>query len=125
MLRELFRHLQEFEELFQSEGIDTLNGPDGASYSIFDLRQLYDIRDRVLAPQRARAIELFLYLDMKEQDAAVVMGLSPETPVAIYATQGLRQLAVAWSEGLLWRGEGSYDIPEVLDAPAPRDLQGA
>src|SRR5256885_13090507 len=96
-----------------------------ASYSIFDLRQLYDIRDRVLAPQRARAIELFLYRDMREQDAAVTMGLSAETPVAIYATQGLRQLAAAWSEGLLWRREGSYDIPEVVDAPAPRDLQGA
>lgn len=79
----------------------------------------------MLAPQRARAIELFLYLDMREQDAARVMGLSPDTPVAIYATQGLKQLAAAWTEGLVWRREGISDIPEVVDAAAQRDLQGA
>lgn len=119
VLRELFRHLQEFEVLFQTEGVDALNGPDGTSYSIFDLRKLYDIRNELLSPQRARAIEYFLYRDMREQDAAAAMGLSRETPVAIYATQGLKQLAAAWSEGILWRRD------EYADAPAERDLQGA
>jgi predicted DNA-binding protein (UPF0251 family) len=93
-------------------------------YSIFDLRRLYDIRCEVLTPQRARAIEMFLYYDMRESDAAEAMGLSRETPVAIYATQGLKQLALAWSEGVLWRRAG-YDVPACADALAQRDLQGA
>lgn len=124
VLRELFRNLQAFEELFRSEGIDTLKGPDGSNYSIFDLRRLYDIRREVLSVQRARAIEFFLYCDMREQDAAEAMGLSRETPVAIYATQGLKQLAAFWTEDMVWRKEG-YALPEVPDAAAQRDLQGA
>lgn len=72
--------------------------------------------------QRARAIELFLYDDMRECDAAAAMGLSPDTPVAIYATQGLRQLSAAWSDGSLWgaaalAGE-DYDLAEASDAAA-------
>jgi predicted DNA-binding protein (UPF0251 family) len=124
VLRELFRHLQEFEALFHAEGIDALTGPDGTIYSIFDLRRLYDMRREVLSPQRARAIEYFLYLDLREQDAAQAMGLSRETPVAIYATQGLKQLAAAWSEGILWR-RGEDAVPEISDEAPQRDLQGA
>jgi predicted DNA-binding protein (UPF0251 family) len=124
VLRELFRHLQEFEVLFLTEGIDSLTGPDGTIYSLFDLRHLYDIRDELLSPQRARAIEYFLYRDMREQDAAAAMGLSRETPVAIYATQGLKQLAQAWSEGILWR-RAENDVPGSADEAPQRDLQGA
>lgn len=61
---------------------------------------------------------------MREQDAAIAMGLSPDTPVAIFATQGLKQLAMAWSEGLLWK-RGDYVLSAESDALAPRDLQGA
>lgn len=125
MLRELFRHLQEFEALFESEGIDALIGPDGTIYSIFDLRRLYDKRYELLSLQRARAIEFFLYLDLREQDAAEAMGLSRETPVAIYATQGLKQMSAAWAEGLLWRKGEVCDLPADVDEAAERDLQGA
>lgn len=128
----MFRHLQEFEALFESEGIDALIGPDGTIYSIFDLRRLYDKRYELLTLQRARAIEFFLYLDLREQDAAEAMGLSRETPVAIYATQGLRQLAAVWDEGILWgrgplcvSGEEADAVPADADAPEERDLQGA
>ena len=118
VLRELFRHLQEFEALFQTEGIDTVTGPDGTGYSVFDLRRLYEIRHKILSPQRARAIEKFLYEDMREQDAALAMGLSRETPVAIYATQGLKQLAAAWTDGIMWAGGAAGAIPAVSDAAA-------
>jgi hypothetical protein len=122
LLRELFRHLQELEELFRMEGIDSVTAGDGTEYSIIDIRRIYDIRDRLLTPQRARAIELFLYRDMREADAATEMGLSPETPVAIYATQGLRQLAAAWSDGTLWSGTvlagTEDDLAEACDAAA-------
>jgi hypothetical protein len=108
ILRELLRHLQEFEALFQSEGTDTITGPDGTVYSLFDLRRLYEMRADLLSPQRARAIEYFLYRDMREQDAAVAMGLQPDTPVAIYATQGLKTLAATWEVGSIWRGEPEW-----------------
>jgi hypothetical protein len=118
VLRELFRHLQEFEALFYAEGTDTIKGADGTEYSVIDLRRLYDIRGELLTPQRARAIEYFLYRDMREQDAAVAMGLSPETPVAIYATQGLKQLAAAWTDGILWARRRSGVVPAISDAAA-------
>ncbi|MCW2929902.1 MAG: hypothetical protein JWM19_864 [Actinomycetia bacterium] len=59
---------------------------------------------------------------MRECDAAAAMGLSPETPVAIYATQGLRQLAIAWSDGSLWgaavlQGD-DHELAEASDAAA-------
>ena len=110
--------MQEFEALFHAEGIDTVTGPDGTEYSVLDLRRLYGIRHEVLSPQRARAIEMFLYKDMREQDAALAMGLSRETPVAIYATQGLKQLAAAWADGTLWRGGAVRGLPAVSDAAA-------
>jgi predicted DNA-binding protein (UPF0251 family) len=118
VLRELIRHLQGFEALFQTEGIDTVTGPDGTEYSVIDLRRIYDIRYELLSPQRARAIEMFLYEDMREQDAALAMGLSRETPVAIYATQGLKQLAAAWTDGTVWKRGAGYAVPAVTDAAA-------
>lgn len=111
--------------LFQTEGIDTINGPDGTEYSLLDIQRLYGKRGELLSPQRSRAIECFLYRDMREQDAALAMGLSRDTPVAIYATQGLKQLAAAWDEGSLWRKGLPCAIPAVDDAPAQRDLQRA
>lgn len=104
--------------LFQAQGIDAVKGPDGTDYSLFDIRRLYDKRGEIVSPQRSRAIEFFLYRDMREQDAAVAMGLSEDTPVAIYATQGLRQLAAAWDAGGLWRRGEACAIPAVADAVA-------
>jgi hypothetical protein len=120
-LRELFRHLQSFEALFETEGIDTITGPDGTVYTVFDLRRLYDMRLGLLAPLRARAIELFLYRDMREQDAAREMGLGADTPVAIYATQGLKILAAEW-ESSLWR---RVHAGERSDEAEAREVRGA
>lgn len=125
VLRELFRHLQVFEALFETEGVDAINGPDGAVYSVFDLRRLYDLRYVLLPRQRARAIEFFLYCDMREEEAAVAMGLSPETPVAIYATQGLKQLVLTWHSGSLWQRGGVSDRRSEADEAPVRDLQRA
>lgn len=54
---------------------------------------------------------------MREQDAAVAMGLSPDTPVAIYATQGLKHLAAAWDAGVIWGG-GLLAVSAIADEAA-------
>lgn len=85
------------------------------------------MRHRLLPRQRARAIEFFLYRDMREQDAAMAMGLSAETPVAIYATQGLRQLAAEWESAVLWQrgGRSVRDPGTIQDEAAVRDMPAA
>lgn len=125
VLRELFRHLQAFEALHETEGIDAITGPDGTTYSIYDLRRLYDSRLRLLPPRRAQAIEFFLYRDMREQDAAVAMKLPPETPVAIYATQGLKQLAAEWESPDQWQRGGRGGSQPQSDAAPVRHMPGA
>ncbi len=118
MLRELLRNLQAFESLYLAEGIDIVKAPDGAEYCLTDLRRLYDQRHDLLTHRWAQAIEMFLYHDMRESDAARAMGLSPGTPVAIYATKGLRILAEAW-EG------GTGGLSAIADEAPARHLQGA
>lgn len=80
-----------------NDGIDTLIGPDGDIYSIFDLMDLYKKRTVLLSPQRAKAVELVFFRDMTERDAALAMGLAPGAPVSSYAGQGAKVLAAAWT----------------------------
>ena len=91
VLRELFRNLQEWDSLYQSEGIDTITGDDGQSYSLWDLKYLYGHLGK-LPKRQHQAIELYLVQNMREADAAVVMGVSATNPIGIYATVGLKKL---------------------------------
>lgn len=94
VLRELFRHIQQWRVLAQEFGVDTLLGPDGESYNLWDIEYLLEkIND--LPPQQRRAIKLCLVEGWREVDAAVEMGVSPTNPVAMYASAGLRRL-VSW-----------------------------
>jgi hypothetical protein len=88
--------LQAFQSLFLTEGIDSIAGPDGTAYHIFDLISLYNSRVVYLSPQRSKAVELLFYRDMTEHQAAAVMGLSSVAPVSSYAKQGARLLAAVW-----------------------------
>lgn len=85
------RHLQAWEALYESDNVDTITGPDGTEYHLFDIQYLYSCRV-LLSPRQRQAIELCLYQNMKEKDATLVMGVSPTNPVAMYATNGLRRL---------------------------------
>lgn len=91
MLRELFRNLQAFRAVYESEGVDTLIGPDGIEWCLWDLEYLYRQLPS-LPPRQHQAIELCLVLNVKESEAAVMMGVSPTNPVAMYATAGLEKL---------------------------------
>lgn len=92
VLRELFRNLQAFHAVFETDGIDTIIGPDGTEWCLWDLEYLYREGLPMLPPRQRQAIELCLIHNVKESDAAVRMGVSPTNPVAMYATSGLQKL---------------------------------
>lgn len=99
-LRELFRNLQAFWALYETEGIDEVESPDGETYCLFDVLYLYK-EIRRLPPRQRQAIELCLVQNMKESDAAQVMGVSATNPVAMYATSGLEKLIAMVRDGSL------------------------
>lgn len=99
-LRDLLRNLQAFEALFENEGIDTITGPDGQDWNLWDLRYLYECRT-LLSPRQQQAIELCFYENVKEREAARIMGISAKSPVSIYANNGLKRLIQLVAEGAL------------------------
>ena len=101
-LRECFRQLQQWRSFYESDGVDTINTPEGDEISLWDIDYLYNQLHRL--PKRQReAIELYLVQNMRESDAAVAMGVSPTNPVGIYATVGLNKLVEMIESGLLPR----------------------
>jgi hypothetical protein len=103
-LESLLRHLQRFQALYESEGIDSLPGPGGDDYCLADLMRLYGMR-RYLPPLRAAAIET-LYRDMSDADAAALMGTS-RSDAAAHTRDGLGNLCKIFANGL-WK-DGCYD----------------
>lgn len=91
VLRELFRNLQAFRAFYEAEGQDTITGPDGRQYCLFDVEHLYD-QVRVLSPRQRQAIELCLVSNVKEKEASRIMGVSETNPVMMYATNGLKRI---------------------------------
>lgn len=91
-LRELFRHLQAWNALYETEGKDTLTGPDGTDYCLHDIVYLYQHGVPRLSPRQRQAIQLFLIENKPERTVARIMGVSEDNPVASYATQGLVRL---------------------------------
>lgn len=92
ILRELFRNLQAFRAFFENESQDTITDGLGREWCLWDIEYLYECRHWALSPRQAEAIELCLYQNRTEVEAAVLMGVSPTNPVAMYATDGLRKL---------------------------------
>lgn len=109
-LGSLLRHLQSFESLHESEGIDTLPGPGGDLYCLADLLRLYEMRSILGHPQDL-AIE-GLYLDLTDADAAKKMGLPSPRMVADYVRTGLQHLCLVFNYGL-WK-EGWDDSSRWL-----------
>lgn len=111
-LRELLRNLQSWESLYAAREVDdTLPGPGGVEYNLFDIQYIYSCRVR-LAPRQRQAIELFLYENIREKEVAHRMGVSTSNPVAMYATDGLKRLCFMIESGMLER----YDERVEQDA---------
>lgn len=102
VLRELFRNLQAFRAFYEAEGQDTITGPDGRQYCLFDIEHLY-AQVRVLSPRQRQAIELCLVGNVKEKEASRIMGVSETNPVMMYATNGLKRICQMIEEGAVPR----------------------
>jgi hypothetical protein len=99
--RELVRNLQAWHSMYEADDVgEVLVASDGRSYCLWDIDWFYEGR-HALPDQMRRAIELCLYANIFEREAAVQMGVAPTNPVAIYATIGLTQLLRKAYDGLL------------------------
>lgn len=119
-LRQMLRHLQEFWSLYELSGKSTLIDPNGYEWSVFDLQYLYDCRVH-LSRRQKQAIELCFYHNLKERDAARMMGISANNPVSVYANNGLKKILqmVDSDELRRFRAEGrepSIPVMEVVAA---------
>lgn len=110
-LRELFRNLQAWQSLYETEGIDTITGRDGQEYCLHDIRYLYEqSQTRLLSPRQSQAIRMFLFENIKETEVATAMGVSITNPVASYATQGMKRLIELVSTGRIARFQPSSRV---------------
>ncbi len=90
-LRRFFKHLQPWRAFYEATGKDVISS-GGVDYSLHDFEALWGMSRPMLSPRQAEAIELCLIMDMRERDAAVVMGIAPSNPVYIYANDGLKRI---------------------------------
>jgi hypothetical protein len=99
--RELIRNLQHWRALFEADEVpDVLVASDSRSYSLWDVTRFYE--HRVVVPERMQqSIQFCLYENMKEQDAAVRMGVKRSNPVSVYATIGLTNMLAKATTGEL------------------------
>jgi hypothetical protein len=100
-LRDLFRNLHAFRAVYETDGVSEITDPDGIRWSLWDLEELYHIAVKTaLLPFRQRqAIELFLVLNMSEEDVARAMGIRPTNPIGMYGTSGLTHLLAEMDAG--------------------------
>lgn len=109
--RELIRSLQSWHSWYENQQVgETLRSIDGRSYCLWDIDMFYAGRTGVADNMRL-SIELCLYNNMLEREAAVAMGNKETSPVAIYATIGLTHMLTDASLGQL-RG---YDFDLVAE----------
>lgn len=102
LLREVLRNYQSWRSLFEAREVEDTITDDGVSISLWDVEYLI-ANLRVLPPRQRQAIQFCLIENMREQDAAVRMGVSPTNPVSMYATSGLTKLVALVRVGALPR----------------------
>lgn len=110
VFRGLIRNLQRWRSAFESlEVEETICGPDGREWLLWDVERLYHFRSK-LPDQQRLCIELFLYENVYERETAQLLGVSPSCPVAIYATVGLATLLGMVRAGELPGCDFDFDV---------------
>lgn len=102
-LRELFRILQDLRVDYEKNGTQEVVTPEGNRWSIWDIEYLYQEAQKCLTVRQRQAIVLCLVHNIRERDAAQIMGVSETNPVMMYATLGLSNLLSLISAGKLSR----------------------
>lgn len=113
-LRMIFRNLHAFRSEYEASGLQEITGPDGVTWSLWDLEKLYNVAVKTnLLPLRQRqSIELFLVLNLPESEVAIRMGILPSNPVGMYASSGLVKLLREMDTGNIpspWKNEYDYE----------------
>jgi len=90
-LRELFKQLIAYRSIFEETGVEDFVSVLGNAWSLWDLEYLFAATSRLTLRQR-QVITLCLIHGMREEDAALAMGVSPTNPVMMYASLGLQRL---------------------------------
>lgn len=97
--RRAIRSLQSWHVSYMQGDVPDVVRQDDVEFCLWDLLTLYDAR-HFLAEQQSLAIRLCLYENLAESQVATMMGISPRSPVSIYANVGLARLL-----GMAYRGE--------------------
>ncbi len=98
-LRELFRHLNAWKALCESDGLDTITDPSGTEWSLWDVEYLAMEGTSYLSTRQQQAIRWYLVAGLRESDVAEMMGIDPKNPVGMYATDGIKRLLVLIDSG--------------------------
>lgn len=108
LLRELFRHYQAWYSLYESHEAPDVLAHGGFEISLWDLEYLISSIE-TLPHRQQQAIRLCFLANLREEDAAVQMGVSPTNPVSMYANEGLRKILAMIERGDLprFRPEGA------------------
>jgi hypothetical protein len=124
-LRTLFRHLEELRSLYESEGVDEIETPQGNRWSIWDLEYLYRESQKQpnLTLRQSQAITLCLVHGLSEKEASRIIGTKETNPVAIYANQGLARLLELIESGKLPRFQVPVDPDQVFHQKRAETLQ--
>ena len=112
-LRALFAHLQEFQALSEAHGIDTIVGPDGDKYNLFDMQALFGKRF-MLPRAQAAAIELACYDDLEGFYIATALGTGDPEQVERDAQAGLRTLCELYN-GCLYEEDEDEKNEVILE----------
>lgn len=129
-IRLLFRNLEAFRALRESEGVYEITAPNGTTWSIWDVEYLYEEAMRRPTGNRAydrahptlplrqqQAIQLFLVMNLPEDEAAEIMGLSRTNPVGMYATSGITRLLHFMDTGIITRFRDDGRMFQFHDDP--------
>lgn len=103
VLREVFRNLVLFRDVYEQTQEDTIKGPDGIELSLWDLEYIYEQLPDLLPERQHQAIEWFLVQGYKEEEVAQMMGTAPTNSIGGYATAGLKAIIKLISEGKMER----------------------
>ena len=112
LLRELFRHHQAWHSLYEAHQISDVISNETIEISLWDLDYLVD-SIQVLPARQQQAIRLCFLANLREEDAAIQMGVSPTNPVSMYANTGLSKLLAMVHSGELTRfrpEDGDTDV---------------